>query len=126
MKSFIAAVVIGVLLIGGGIMFNKNIDLVTREMSGKEERITAMIEKNNFQGAEKEIDSLSRYVDEKMIVLASVIDHTFIDDIELCMAEIKGYVGQKDKSAAVARCKKLEHLIGHLPINYKVTLQNIL
>lgn len=126
MKSFWIAVVIGVFLIGGGIMFNKNIDSVTRELSEKEKKITSMIENKNFQEAEMEIEEISRYIDDKMIVLASVVDHKDVDDIELCVVEIKGYVKEKDKPSAVARCKKLEHLINHLPINYRVTLQNIL
>ena len=126
MKSFWAAVIIAVLLIGGGILFNKNIDNVTDELSEKEKRITALIEDKDFQSAKKEIDGIKKYIDEKMIVLASVVDHKNIDEIELCVAEIEGYAKEGDKTGAMARCKKLEHLIGHLPINYKVTLQNIL
>lgn len=126
MKSFWAAVVIAVLLIGGGILFNKNIDKVTEEMSDKEEKITQLIEKESFDGAEKEIDGLKKYIDDKMIVLASVVDHKNIDEIELCVAEIEGYTKEKSRIEALSKCKKLEHLISHLPINYSVTLQNIL
>lgn len=126
MKSFWTAVVIAVLLIGGGILFNRHIDNVTNEMSQKEEKITELIEKESFSGAEKEIDSLKKYIDDKMIVLASVVDHKNIDEIELCVAEIKGYAKEKSRTDALAKCKKLEHLISHLPINYSVTLQNIL
>ncbi len=126
MKSFWAAVVIAVLLIGGGILFNMNIDSVTEELSEKEEKITELIEKENFDGAKKEIDNLKKYIDDKMIVLASVVDHKNIDEIELCVAEMEGYTKEKSKVEAITKCKKLEHLINHLPINYSVTLQNIL
>ena len=126
MKSFWAAVVIAVFLIGGGILFNKNIDNVTREMLDKEEKITKLIENKSFDEAKDEIDELSSYIDEKMIVLASVADHKNIDEIELCVAEIEGYAKEEDRAEAMSKCKKLEHLINHLPVNYKVTLQNIL
>lgn len=126
MKSFWAAVVIAVLLIGGGILFNQNIDHVTQELADKEGKITSLIEKRDFKSAEKEIQEIKKYIDEKMIVLASVVDHKNIDDIELCVAEIEGYAKEKKKADALTRCKKLEHLINHLPINYRVTLQNIL
>ena len=126
MKSFWAAVVIAVLLIGGGILFNMNIDHVTEELAEKEEKITALIEKGNFPDAKKEIDELKKYIDDKMIVLASVVDHKNIDEIELCVAEMEGYTKEKSRTEAIAKCKKLEHLINHLPINYSVTLQNIL
>lgn len=126
MKSFWAAVVIAALLIGGGILFNKNIDKVTQELSEKEGKITSLIEEKDFEEAGKEIDGLKKYIDEKMIVLASVVDHKNVDEIELCVAEIEGYTREKSKTEALTKCKKLEHLINHLPINYRVTLQNIL
>ena len=126
MKSFWAAVVIAALLIGGGVLFNKHIDHVTGEMSDKEEKITRLIEEENFGDANREIDNLKKYIDDKMIVLASVVDHKNIDEIELCVAEIEGYAKEKSRVEALSKCKKLEHLISHLPINYSVTLQNIL
>ena len=126
MKSFWAAVVIAVFLIGGGMLFNKNIDNVTREMLEQEEKITKLIEEESFDKAADELDDLSEYIDKKMIVLASVVDHKNIDEIELCVSEIEGYAKEEDKAEAMSKCKKLEHLISHLPVNYKVTLQNIL
>lgn len=126
MKSFWVAIVVAVLLIGGGILFNKNIDHVTRELAEKEEKITRLIEKESYDGAEKEIEDLKKYIDDKMIVLASVVDHKNIDEIELCVSEIEGYTKEEYKAHALTKCKKLEHLINHLPINYSVTLQNIL
>lgn len=126
MKSFWVAVVIAVLLIGGGVLFNRNIDTVTREMGGKQEKIAELIDNKNYIEAEREIEDLSKYIDEKMIVLASVVDHKNIDDIELCVAEIEGYAKEEHRAEALTKCKKLEHLINHLPVNYRVTLQNIL
>lgn len=117
---------VAVLLIGGGILFNMNIDNVTEEMREKQEEITRLLETGDFEEAEDEIEDLKEYIDEKMIVMASVVDHKSIDEIELCVAEIEGYAKEKDKVEALTRCKKLEHLISHLPINYSVTLQNIL
>lgn len=126
MKSFWAAIVIAVLLIGGGVLFNRHIDNVTKEMSQKEEKITLLINKESFSDAGREIENLKNYIDDKMIVLASVVDHKNIDEIELCVAEIEGFAKEKSRVEALAKCKKLEHLISHLPINYSVTLQNIL
>jgi len=126
MKSFWVALAIAAFLVGGGILFNMNIDNVTKDLSEKEEKITNLIEKESFDGAEKEIEELKKYIDDKMIVLASVVDHKNVDEIELCVAEIEGYTKEKSKTHALTKCKKLEHLISHLPINYSVTPQNIL
>jgi len=126
MKSFWAAVVIAVLLIGGGILFNRNIDHVTQELGDKQKNIAELINDRKYDLAEDKLEEMSKYIDDKMIVLASVVDHKNIDDIELCIAEIEGYAKEKRKADALTKCKKLEHLINHLPVNYRVTLQNIL
>lgn len=126
MKSFWMALVIAGLLIGGGILFNMNIDNVTEELADKEKKITSLIKEESFDDAKKEIGDLKKYIDDKMIVLASVVDHKNIDEIELCIAEMEGYTMEKVRSEALTKCKKLEHLINHLPVNYSITLQNIL
>lgn len=126
MKSVWIASAIGIFLLFGGIFFNMKIDGVTKKMQEKEERISVFLEEKNFVMAQKEADELTGYIDDKMIVLASVIDHKLIDDIELCVAEIKGYSKEEYENEALVKCKKLEHLISHLPINYRVNLQNIL
>ena len=126
MKSVWIASAIGIFLLFGGIFFNMKIDGVTKKMQEKEERISVFLEEKNFTMAQKEADELTGYIDNKMIVLASVIDHKLIDDIELCVAEIKGYSKEEYENEALVKCKKLEHLISHLPINYRVNLQNIL
>lgn len=126
MKSFWAAVVIAAVLVGGGVLFNRSIDEVTEELSVKEEKIITLVTDKDFGGAENEITELTDYLEEKIIVLASVIDHKIIDELELCIAEINGYIAEKNKTGAIIGCRKLEHLIDHLPKNYKVTLQNIL
>lgn len=126
MKSVWIASAIGIVLLFGGIFFNMKIDGVTKKMQEKEERISVFLEEKNFVMAQKEADELTGYIDNKMIVLASVIDHKLIDDIELCVAEIKGYSKEEYENEALVKCKKLEHLISHLPINYRVNLQNIL
>ena len=126
MKSVWIASAIGIVLLFGGIFFNMKIDGVTKKMQEKEERISVFLEEKNFVMAQKEADELTGYIDDKMIVLASVIDHKLIDDIELCVAEIKGYSKEEYENEALVKCKKLEHLISHLPINYRVNLQNIL
>ena len=37
------------------------------------------------------VRKIEEYIDKKKIVLASIINHENIDDIELCVSELKGY-----------------------------------
>lgn len=126
MKTFILAVILAVVTIAGGVLFNMQIDSAALVMEGREKLISSHISQESFDEALSEIEELSKYIDEKRTVLASAIDHQIIDDIELCVSELRGCAEQKSASLALIKCRRLEHLIAHLPTNYSLALQNIL
>ena len=126
MKTFITAMVITAALVGGGIWFNYSIDAVADELITECEEITELIDTGDFETAAKGIAEIKEYVDKKKIVLASIINHENIDEIELCISELEGYTESGILAEARVRCKKLQHLLKHLPANYKVKAQNIL
>lgn len=126
MKTFILAVILAAATVAGGILFNMQLDSAALAMDEREKLISAHISQGSFDEALSEIEELSKYIDKKRTVLASAIDHKSIDDIELCISEIRGCAEQKSSSLALIKCRRLEHLIAHLPANYSVALQNIL
>lgn len=126
MKTFITAMIIAAGLIGGGIWFNYSIDNVAKELMTECDDITELVESGDFGAATKEISEMIDYVDKKKIVLASIINHENIDDIELCVSELLGYTQSGVIAEARVRCRKLNHLLEHLPANYKVKAENIL
>ncbi|MBO5060949.1 MAG: DUF4363 family protein [Clostridia bacterium] len=126
MKTFLIAMVIAAVLIGGGAAFNFGIEGISEQMSVSCGRITECVEARDFASAQEHTQELAEYIEEKKIILASVIEHKTIDDIELCLSELAGYTESEMFSDSLVRCRKLEHLIRHLPANYSVTPQNIL
>ena len=126
MKTFITAMIIAAALVGGGIWFNNSIDAVADELMAECDEIGKLIDEGDFETAAEEISQMIDYVDKKKIVLASIINHENIDDIELCISELEGYTESKITAEARVRCKRLHHLLEHLPANYKVKPQNIL
>lgn len=126
MKTFITAIVIAVLLVGGGLVFNFSIDGIADELIKECDKISTRIDEEKFQEASESISKMEEYMDKKKIVLASIINHENVDDIELCISELKGYAERKIGSEAHVKCNRLRHLLEHLPANYTVTLQNIL
>ena len=126
MKTFIIAVVIAVILVGGGLLFNFSIDGIADELMAECDKISLQIDEDNFDDATESISKIEEYIDKKKIVLASIINHENIDDIELCISELKGYAERKISSEAHVKCNRLRHLLEHLPANYTVTLENIL
>lgn len=126
MKTFIFAMFLAVLAVLGGILFNMQIDKSAKIMAEQEHHISAHLSSEDAKAALEEIEKLIGYIDEKRTVLASTIDHKVIDDIEVCLAEIRGFAEVDEFSLALTQCRRLEHLIRHLPSNYSLTLQNIL
>lgn len=126
MKTFVFAMFLAAVTISGGILFNNQIDNVTEAMAEKEHIICVHLIEGDKASALSEIENLISYIDEKRTVLASTIDHKLIDDIEACIAQIRGLAEQGEFSLALSMCRSLEHLIEHLPANYTLSLQNIL
>lgn len=117
---------IAALLIGGGLGFNMAIDNTADILKAECSEISQCIESGDDNGAKENAEKIFKAMDEKKIVLASIINHENIDEIELCISELSGYLESGMSKEAYVRCKKLEHLLEHLPVNYRINLQNIL
>ncbi len=126
MRTFIIALIIAGVLVGGGLLFNFSIDSLANELMAECDKIYELIDEESFDDATENISKMEEYIDKKKILLASVINHENIDDIELCISELQGYTDKKIAFEAHVRCRKLKHLLEHLPANYMVTLQNVL
>ncbi len=126
MKTFWAAMIIFVGIIAGGIALNVCLDNLSSELYDRTKEIGDMVEEENFETAYKKSKEMSEFIDGKKPLLASVLDHENIDEIEDGISELLGYTKRKDLTEASVRVRKLEHLLEHLPKNYQLELQNIL
>lgn len=126
MKSFITALAIAVILVCGGIVFNISINNISNDFRERCERITEEIQSGNYDEAARLSSELAEYSDRKKVLLASIINHENIDDIEMCITELEEYANNKKGAEALVRCRKLEHMFEHLPDDYSIKPQNIL
>ena len=126
MKSFLTAMTIALAVIIGGIMFNVCIGNLSDRLIDRCEEITQQLNNLDFSEASKGVSEMSEYIDKKKIVLASILNHESIDDIEVCVSELQGYTDNRYLVEALVRCRKLKHLFEHLPADYTVSPQNIL
>lgn len=126
MKSFIVSVSILFVLIFGSIGFNYCLDKIDKEMLSSVDEITNAIERSDFEDANKMSKELSEYIDEKKPLLASILNHESIDNIEAEISDLLGYTEKSDLVEAIVSTKRLKHLFEHLPENYKLLFQNIL
>ena len=126
MKTFWSAILIFAIIIGGGIASNICLDRLSDELLDATEGISDDVEEENFDKAYEKAEELSEFVDKKKILMASILNHENIDDIEEAISGLLGYTKKKNLTEASVSIKKLEHLFEHLPENYRLQLQNVL
>lgn len=123
MKSFFFATAIGVILIFGGVVFDGCIEDFSEEMLRGCEMLENRIGGDN---ALKSAQEIGDFLESKKTLLASIINHENIDEIEACITEIMGYIAEEKIDEAKVRCEKLKLLVTRLPMEYGLSVQNIL
>ena len=123
MKTFFLSTLIGVLLITGGVFFDICIEKFSDEMLNKCNILEAEI---SLDGAIEKENEIEEYLKNKHLLLASIINHDHIDEIEICLSELRGYLEVKDVEEARVKCGKLKLLLERLPKEYGVSPENIL
>lgn len=123
MKTFFCAVIVGVLLIAGGMVYDSCIKDFSEEMLKVCDNLEKKIHLQDDSGSTEEIQ---QYLDEKKTLLSSIINHSSLSEIETCITELDGYLRSKNYKEARVRCGKLKLLVERLPMEYGVSLQNIL
>lgn len=126
MKSFIAAIVIALVIVAGSSLYTRQLDGISENMTEYNNEIMNLIHNDDFEGAVGQVYELTRYLDEKKISLSMIMDHSTLDKIESNLSELTGYVEGNNKTDALAKARVLDVLFTYLPKNYKVKLENIL
>lgn len=126
MRSFISAVIIGFFMIFGSILYTNHIQKISDELIRCNSVVFQLVSEEKFSDADKIIDMMCSYIDDKKIILAATGNHEEIDKIEIYITELKQYNCYMYKADAVARIKVLDFLFEHLPKNYKLRPENIL
>ena len=123
MKIFFVATIVGALLVCGGVFFDRCIEDFSEEMLEMCQRLED--EMGTGKAVEREVE-LRNYLEKQHLLLASIINHDHIDEIEVCITEIKGYLAKEDWEEARVKCEKLKLLLERLPKEYGASLENIL
>lgn len=123
MKIFFVATIVGALLICGGVFFDRCIENFSVEML---EICESLEGETDWNMALKKEEKLQDYLEGKHLLLASIINHDHIDEIEVCITELKGYIMENNSEEATVKCEKLKLLLDRLPKEYGVSLENIL
>ena len=126
MKGVIISLCIAIVLVVGSIAYTNHIDSVSEEFAQMNQRVIEALEAEDYETAKTETEKMEKYLDKKSTVLAATGNHEELDNIEMNLSELSGYVDGGKQTDALAHCNVLGFLFEHLPKNYKLKLENIL
>lgn len=125
MKSVAAAIVIALIILGGGIFFSNYIDGITEKCIKLNDEIFQLAENGDFSPAEERVKALEELVEENTGILSSVINHESVDDIEGSIAVLKVNLCENNRSGTLISSASLDTALKNLPQNYKLKIENI-
>lgn len=125
MKSLITAIVITVVIVGGGFYSSHKIDSLTEELTIDSEAMLTAIVKEDYVSAGDRLDAIDRRLEDKRILLGSVFDHAVLEKIEMYMTQMKAYVSQEEKLPSLSAGTSLDKLFKDLPNDYRLRPENI-
>lgn len=126
MKSVVVSVIIAVIVIAGSLFYTRSLEKVSGELIEINKQVSERIEAEDYSGANSEIERLTEYLDSRRAVLDAIGNHEEMDNIEMNLSELEEYTKGEKKTDALSRCRVLNFLFEHLPLNYKLKLENIL
>ncbi|MCC8169824.1 MAG: DUF4363 family protein [Oscillospiraceae bacterium] len=126
MKSVIISIVIAVAVVAGSIVYTNNLEKVSEDLRGINREVSQCLKDEDFAGADLKIEQLTAYLNRKRALLDATGDHEEMDQIEMNISELAEFSRGGQKADALSKTRVLDFLFEHLPLNYKLKLENIL
>ncbi len=126
MKSFIIAVLIGMFMITGCLLYMKEVEDVSDELKNLNKETIALLENEDYEGAKGAHRQVEKFFEEKIIMLAATGNHTELDQMQIYISQVFEYIEEEQKGDALAFCESLDIMFKHLPKNYRLKAENIL
>lgn len=126
MKSFIAAIVILVLLIGFGLASYVYLDKTAEKLVHETELLEESVHKKDWKAAEKNFASLTSSWDKSNEKWTMLIDHQELDRINTNISKIREYIQVRHLPELAAELAELKLFLLHIPQKEAINLDNLL
>lgn len=126
MKEVWISLCIAAVMIGGSVCYTNHMDKVSHELGTINKQVMENLENEKYDTAYAKAEELAKYLDDKRAILAATGNHEELDKIEMNISEMTGYIYGERKIDAISKCNVLDFLFSHLPVNYKLKIENIL
>lgn len=126
MRSTICAVIILVFIVAGGILSTKALENFSSELYTLTNNVYTFSLMGDYEEAEKNLDKVDSLIEEKKVLIGSMIDHVEFEKIELNFQKLRVYVKERIPMQIKTYCRILDYQIELLPKDYKLKAENIL
>lgn len=114
------------LLIFGGIWEIKYLERTSRYLASEVEYTKNAIENNNFELADKQMESMQNTWGDMNIVWNIFINHDRIDDLEEAIEDLDSYIYLKQDKEAINAADRLNKIIYQIVDKQKFSFEHIL
>ena len=126
MRGVIAALIVAAAIVSGSYVYTNKMNKISEGLMEINNSVAEKVRNEDYGAAIESIEDLRRAVDENRTFLTATCNHTRVDEIEKGVSELMGFASEGQKSEAYARSRSLGVLIGNLPRDYRISLENIL
>ena len=125
-KQIAILIILLFLLIFGGIWEIKYLERTSRYLASEVEYTKNAIENNNFELADKQMESMQNTWDDMNIVWNIFINHDRIDDLEEAIEDLDSYIYLKQDKEAINAADRLNKIIYQIVDKQKFSFEHIL
>ena len=126
MKTFIAAIVIFVSLVGFGIASYVYLEKTADKLVDKTKLLENSVHKKDWKAAEKNFASLTSSWNKANEKWTALIDHQELDRINISITRIREYIQVRHLPGVAAETAELKLLFLHIPKKDAINLDNLL
>jgi hypothetical protein len=126
MRLLAVLLIIFAAVVSLGFWTNHSIKASSDDLLKNIEKISAEIDKNQWDRACKQTTSLERTWDKQKKWWPTVMDHQEIDNIDFAMARVREYIAAKDVALAKGQLSELRMIVEHIPEKEAISIKNIL
>lgn len=126
MRLLVTLAVLMACIIGTGCWLSYSLETSADRLSDQIDKVSAEIKKDCWEEAVEESVKLEKAWNQEARWWPMFLDHQEMDNIEFCMARMKGYVHGQDQSLSRGQLSELKLMIRHIPEKEAVNLKNIL
>ena len=126
MRSLIASVLLGLLIIWGSTAYTSGLEKISESLIIKNASVREYIKSEDYNQALYGIKDLRKSLEQNRGLLEMTGKHNETDEIEIGISELEVYTQAQKQDDALAKCSLIEFLLEHLPKNFKLRIENIL